>query len=290
MKNARTATAADLKRLADAGELTGFFIVSDEDYHSGPGVSASGLCDFLRSPAHYKHSRSHPKRTPAMDFGTQVHEYILQPERFNWRYAIEPANIIGPKNKNPAKALWDAFKARCEDEGRQPLDKATHESIFNIACAVTSHTSAALMLENSVKELAAYTTDPATGFVMKAKADIAMPWGVADLKTTEDARPSSFVRTISAFHYHVKAAWYLRVFNSMLEEKMDAFVWIAVEKAAPHGVACYAASQRMLEKGDEIGQSALARMLQCQTENYWPAYSEEIEPIELPEYAYKGAD
>jgi len=290
MKNARTATAADLKRLAAAGELTGFFIVSDEDYHGGPGVSASGLCDFLRSPAHYQHSRTHQKRTAAKDFGTQFHEYTLQPERFAARYAIEPANIVGPKNRNPAKALWDAFKARCEDEGREPLDKAAHEAISTMANAVSTHTSAAIMLENSFKELAAYTTDPETGFIMKAKADIAMPWGVADLKTTEDARLGPFARTVVAWHYHVKAAWYLRVFNSLLDEKMDAFVWIAVEKAAPHGVACYAASPRMLEKGDEIGQAALVRMLKCQRENHWPAYSEEIEAIELPEYAYKGAD
>ena len=290
MKNAKPAYASDLARMAHDGTLNGFFIVSDEDYHGGPGVSASGLCDFLRSPAHYQHSRTHPKRTAAMDFGTQVHEYILQPSRFAARYAIEPDGIDGPKNRNPWKATWDKFKADCEADGRQPLDKATHEAISAMAGAVSTHTSAAIMLENSHKELAAYTTDPATGFVMKAKADIAMPWGVADLKTTEDARPSSFVRTISAFHYHVKAAWYLRVFNSLLDEKMDAFVWIAVEKAAPHGVACYAASPRMLEKGDEIGQAALVRMLKCQGENHWPAYSEEIEAIELPEYAYKGAD
>lgn len=287
LKNARSVTLAELLGLSAAGQLNGFYLVTDEDYHAGPGISASGICEFLRSPAHYWHSKTHPKRTDAMEFGTRVHEYILQPPRFAARYAIEPAEINGPKNRNPAKALWDAFKTRCEDEGKKPIDKATYEAISAMAGAVSAHTAAASMLENSHKELAAYTTDPTTGITMKAKADIAMPWGVADLKTTEDARPSSFVRTISAFHYHIKAAWYLRVFNSLLEEKMDAFVWIAVEKCAPHGVACYAASARMLEKGDEIGQAALARMLKCQGENHWPAYAEEIESIELPEYAYR---
>jgi exodeoxyribonuclease VIII len=279
-----------LMRLSFERKLTGFFHVTDEDYHRGPGYSSSDICNLLRSPAHYRAAKAYPKRTPAMELGTQIHEFMLQPERFHARYLVEP-EITGPKNRNPWKADWEAFKARCEAEGKAPMDRQTFAVIEGVAGAVCDHPSGAAMLETSVRELAAYVQDPDTGLVRKAKADLALPWGLADLKTTDDARQGSFIRTVRAFHYHTKAAWYLDVFNALLPDTpLDAFVWIAAEKAPPYGIACYAASPAMLESGRKTYQKALDVLSNCIETNVWPCYEGEILPLEFPDYMMKGDD
>lgn len=290
MTEAKPVDLAGLVELALDGRLNGFFRVSDEDYHGGPGVSASGICELLRSPAHYLAARAKAKKSAAMELGTQTHEFLLQPERFHARYIVEPEGIDGPKNRNPWKAKWDEFKAQCEAESKQAIDRDSWATIKGIGSAVCDHGSAGMLLEGAICEIAAYTQDPVTGFVRKAKADIALAWGIADLKTTDDARPEAFARTIRNWHYHVKAAWYLDVFNSLLDEPMDAFVWIAAEKAPPYGVACYAASPRMLEHGRNVYQKALETLQNCIEKDVWPCYSAAIEPIELPEYAYRSAE
>jgi exodeoxyribonuclease VIII len=287
MRNAPAVTKEDLVKLGLEGRLNGFFRVSDEDYHSGPGVSSSGICDFLRSPAHYRASRQKAvKPTPAMEFGTQVHEFLLQPERFHARYLIEPPGIDGPRNKNPWKAKWDVFKAECEASGKIAVDRTTFTDIEGMTAAVCNHLAAGALLDGSVREVSAYVQCEETGFVRKARADIALHWGIADLKTTDDARKDSFIRSIRAFHYHVRAAWYLDIFNALLPEPMDAFVWVAVEKKPPYGVACYAASPAMLETGRAVYESALAVLKGCVAKDVWPCYSGAIEPIELPDYVY----
>lgn len=291
MKNARITTIEELRQLFAAGQLTGFYIVSDEDYHGGPGVSASGLCDFLRSPAHYRAAKAKSKTpTDAMVLGTQCHEFLLQPERFHARYLVEPEGIDGPKNRHPWKAKWDEFKAQCEVQEKQAIDRGAWATISGIGASVCAHPSAGMLLDGAICEIAAYVQDAETGFVRKAKADIALSWGIADLKTTDDARQEAFTKTIRNFHYHVKAAWYLDVFNALLPEPMDAFIWIAAEKAAPYGVACYAASPRMLEHGRKVYQKALETMQTCVENDVWPCYPGDIQPIELPEYAYRDGE
>lgn len=296
MHDARSVDLAELQKLAEARQLTGFFRVTDEDYHGGPGVSASGVCDFLRSPAHYRAAKARPKKSAAMELGTQAHEFLFQPERFHARYLVEPEGMDGPKTKNPWKAKWDEFKAKCEVEKKEPMDRERYRIVEGIARAVCDHPSGGQLLDVALFELAAYVQDPDTGFIRKAKADMALPWGIADLKTTDDARLEAFIRTIRAFHFHVKAAWYLDVFNDVMGHKpehalyFDSFIWIAAEKAAPFGVACYAASPTMIENGRKTYQKAVEIMQTCIAKDVWPCYSGEIQAIELPDFAYRSAD
>ena len=286
----REATLAELQKLADSRQLTGFFRVTDEDYHLGPGVSASGICDFLRSPAHYRAAKLRSKKSPAMEFGTQCHEFLLQPERFHARYLVEPEGVSGPRNRNPWKAAWEAFKTRCETEGKEPMERERFDTITGMSAAVCNHPAAGALLDGATFELAAYVQDCESGFIRKAKADIMLRWGLADLKTTEDARKDAFTRTVRAFHYHVKAAWYLDCFNDLLDEPLDAFVWVAAEKVAPFGVACYAASPTMLENGRRTYLRALESLQDCSKNDIWPCYSGEILALELPDFAYRSLE
>lgn len=293
IEDIRTVTKKDLENLAKDGNLNGFFRVSDEDYHGGPGISSSDIANILRSPAHYRAAKKNGKQTPAMKLGTQCHEFLLQPERFHARYLLEPADLIcGPKNRNPWKGMWDSLKAQAELENKELLDRSTFADIESLAQAVCDHRSASALLEASERELAAYCQDPDTNLIRKAKADIVTHTGIiADLKTTDDARPDPFTRTVRFFHYHMKAAWYLDVFNSIdADFSFDSFVWIAAEKIDPFGVACYAASESMLDLGRKTYKKALDSLSECLEKNSWPCYPSHVQPIEFSDFVYRSAE
>ena len=64
--------------------------ISNEEYHKGPGLSASGLKRLARSPDLYKNMPY--KGSKAMELGTATHCAVFEPERFE-------AEFIAPDRK-----------------------------------------------------------------------------------------------------------------------------------------------------------------------------------------------
>lgn len=65
--------------------------LSNDEYHSGPGVSNSGLSLLRRSPLHLRArmlAANDNRSTPAMEFGTAFHALILEPGEFAKGYCL----------------------------------------------------------------------------------------------------------------------------------------------------------------------------------------------------------
>jgi exodeoxyribonuclease VIII len=105
---------------------------------------------------------------------------------------------------------------------------------------------------------------------------------VVDLKTTEDASPAGFRKSIGQWRYGVQAAWYLHSLEQATGIRPSQFIFIAVEKKAPYAVACYAADEEMIQLGMETAMRDLQRIAECRTAERWPGYSDQIEMISLP--------
>ena len=59
------------------------------DYYKHPAISNSKLNWFARSPYYYKRKCQSPDEyTPAMEFGTAFHTFVLEPHLFNDGYII----------------------------------------------------------------------------------------------------------------------------------------------------------------------------------------------------------
>ena len=59
------------------------------EYRTAEGVSRSELHVLARSPMHYKYAQDHPREeTPALTFGSALHCYVLEPERFADEYIV----------------------------------------------------------------------------------------------------------------------------------------------------------------------------------------------------------
>lgn len=262
--------------------------ISNDAYHGGPGISNSGLSLVARSPAHYWQAYLNPQRqqrvpTPAMEFGTAVHTAILEPERFRADYVIQPA--VNARTKAGQEQL--AAFAR-ENPGKMMLSQADFDACCRVRLAVENHAAADILLAEGQAELSCYWIDD--GVLCKCRPDFLNIDGwVVDVKTTEDARQDPFARSIWNYRYYVQAAWYLEGLGITTGVQPRGFLFLAIEKEPPHAIAVYAASVKMLLAGRAEYMRNLATYRECVATDVWPAYPEEIVPIELPAWAEKAA-
>lgn len=256
--------------------------LTNAEYHAHPAVSKSHLDLVARSPRHYWHrylnpDAERPEPTPAMVLGSAVHTRTLESERYELEYAVAPA--IDRRTK-AGKEAWERFNA--EASGKTVLTLEQHQQAAAVAAAVREHPAAALVLSKPGQvESSHFWDDQETGLQCKCRPD----WHsdcrrlIVDLKTTDDASPAAFAKSIHRFRYHVQAAWYLQGLGA------EQFVFIAVEKAPPYLVGVYVATPEMVAAGQRVAARDLTRLAECRAADSWPGYGDEITPIDLPRWS-----
>ena len=260
--------------------------MDSNDYHAHPAISKSHLDQVARSPLHYWARYLDPNRvtiepTPAMAIGSAVHTHVLELDQWDSRYAMAPESI--DRRTKMGKAEWEVFTTAAT--GRTVLSRADAELVMRMGNAVYGHPAAAMLLNMPGKaETTHMWTDAATGLECKCRPDWLTDDGslIIDLKTTEDASPKGFEKSIANWRYHVQAAWYLNGIEQATGKRPDQFIFICVEKKAPFAVAVYAADAEMIQIGGEAAARDLDVLATCKAAGAWPGYSDQIETINLP--------
>ena len=264
------------------------------DYHRHSAVSKSHLDQIARSPLHYwarylDPNRVDPESTPAMAIGSALHTHVLELDTWDQRYVTMPEGI--DRRTKQGKAEWEAFNAA--SSGRTVLSKTDAELVMRMARAIYAHPAAAFLLQRPGQAEQTYLwTDEATGLECKCRPDWMTTDGqlIVDLKTTEDASPAGFRKSVANFRYHVQAAWYLDGLERATGKRPEQFIFVCVEKKPPHAVAVYAASAEMVATGAITAEADLARLALCKEAGDWPGYSNQIEVIDLPPWMRPRAD
>jgi hypothetical protein len=269
--------------------------MENADYHALTSVVSKSHLDLVaRSPLHYWARYVDPKRvepepTAAMLLGTAVHTLVLEPDTFAERYIAAPEGI--DRRYKAGKELWAEWEAQAA--GREVLSRADADLVQAMALAVRSHPAAAYLLGLPGKaETTHMWTDEATGLECKCRPDWLLDDGslIVDLKTTEDASPAGFSKSIANFRYHVQASWYLDGLERATGRRPEQFIFICVEKRPPHAVAVYAADAEMVAAGQVTAARDMLLLAECRDADYWPAYSDQIETISLPPWMRPRAD
>lgn len=256
--------------------------LSNAEYHAHPAVSKSGLDLVRRSPQHFWHRYLDPNRvieppTPAMIIGSALHARVLEPHLYDDEYIVAPEGI--DRRTKEGKLRWADFEA--EADGKTVLKAEDALQIESMAAAVHRHPAARMILRLPGKcEQSYFWTDEATGEKCKCRPD----WHsddrrlIADVKTTEDASPRGFLRSVMKYRYHVQAAFYSQGIGA------EQFVFIAVEKKPPFAVAVYATPLELLERGHMESAGDLQTLAKCRAEDHWPGYGDEIQKLAVPSW------
>jgi len=222
------------------------------------------------------------------------------------------------RERLPGAVLYDDAKSEylARLGSRVELSAADWERLHAMRDAVLAHKAASKLLSAPGEaELSAYWREPvaepvrgrARKILCRVRPDFWRRDGIlVDLKSThiEGADPESFSRAVNTYRYHVQDAMYTcgaasawaetkRGFDDFAPPR--AFVFIAVEKDAcvvdgvAKGVAVYQLGKATVDIGRQLFREDLLRFAQCELSGRWPGYPEEIQPLELPAYAFTKA-
>ena len=259
---------------------------SAADYHADPGASASRLKLLRRSPAHMRYAMDNPEEpTPAMIIGSATHSAILEPDLFVKEWGRLPVGDGRSTAIKQAKAeLITQFGAD------HILKSDVYDNILAMRDSVLGNALALDLLDGADTEVSHYWTEDR--IECKARID-ALPregsqWNncIVDIKTTANAHPDEFRRTVGNFSYHIQAAHYLAAADR------DRFIFIVVERDAPHCVAIYELDDDALELGRQERDSLLKLWALCEAKeavrgaDAWPGFPPEIQELALPGWAY----
>ena len=254
--------------------------LSDEQYfneHSSY-LSSTDIRRLLRSPAHFKNPQIID--SPALAFGSLAHAFVLLPADAEARYRPR-SDVDGRTKEGKQVREWEA--ALTASQGVKFVSRADYDAAVNIASAVRAHLGAAELLSNGFAEVAGILSDY-QGVNVRIKPDFRTSTAIVDLKTTQDGRSDAFTRSILNYGYDVQAALYVDVAAAIDGMKRD-FYWVAVEKDSPYAVAVYKASDEMLQRGREQYTRAIEVYKECAALDLWPAYSQQIQTLNLPGWA-----
>lgn len=290
----------------------------DFAYRKAEGVSQSELKEVLRSPAHWL-ARYGPDAAPtfpsnAMIIGTALHCKLLEPELFDSQF-VDRSTLDKELTITQLKTALDdegieykktakkpELEALLYPDGK-PVDKRTSLSgddyaIVNGMAEVTrSHSIAGNWFDPGRKsyrkgnELSMYAEPSADTFGLPIKGRLDRlektvdGWMILDLKTTDDASPSVFQKKAFSMGYHLQAAFYTDLVRKVLNTDRVDFMFCAMERRRPHGIALYKAGEDMIELGRRQYTEALRTLAYCKETENFPSYDPEIQTLALPGWA-----
>ncbi len=260
--------------------------MSFAEYLQVPALSNSGMKLLAKSPLHYA-AQFDPERpdaepSDALRRGSLLHTMVLEPHTFAQRYRVKPEGMnFATKD---GKAWRDATPA-----GIEIVSDAEHRAACVQARRLRALPEIAALLGSGEAEVSFFWLDEETGTLCKGRADWAFrsAAGVVllDLKTTEDATPAAFSRSVARYGYHQQAAWYCDGWTAATGEPVLGFVFGAVESAWPHAAASYLLDDAALIKAREHIRSMVALHAECTRTGIWPGIASDITTLSLPAWA-----
>ena len=214
-----------------------------------------------------------------MRIGSLFHGLILEPEMV--KIAVAPQC---DKRTKEGKYLWEIFCS--ENVGAEIVTAEEGEMLSGMCASVRTHPAASALLSASgIAEGSAYWFDQNSGELCRCRPDFYREDGIiVDLKTTEDASPEGFARSIAKYAYHRQAAMYADGVEAATGDYVKGFAFVVVEKAYPYCTATYSLDMQGLDIGRDQYKELLLDLADCKVAKKWPGYSERIEVLSLPSW------
>lgn len=259
--------------------------IPEELYHAdrslaptlGRSLSSTGAKTLLDCPARFAWQRDHPVVKDAFDFGHVAHSRLLG--------SGDESIVVIDADTWRTKAAQEARDAARED-GKVPILAADSDRAWALVTAVMEHPVAGQAFARDGKaEQSLYWVDQETGVTCRGRIDWLLPNAIVDLKTTINAAPQKFSRSLVDYGYALQAAWYQEGYEALTGERLP-FVHIVVEKEAPHLVAVYQLDADAIAYGAEKAREARLLFAECESSGNWPGYSTDIELVSLPAWAH----
>ena len=254
-------------------------IISNSEYHGRKThLSSTNIRTFKKNRKQFEYSLSHDlvKQTKAMADGTAVHAFFLERDKFNSDFVIKPADM---RLNTKAGKEWAQ-----EHQGKIIIDSELGNNLYEMEKSFIDSPAKLIYDIIGQAELSYFWDD--LGLVKgKCRPDWISDDGniVVDIKTTTDASPKGFQKSIANWGYHLQLGWYLRGLQK-LGLPAKEFIFIAIEKTPPFSVGVYRANKDMITYANDEINNLVYDIDESLKSDDFPDYTPEIMDLGLPNW------
>ena len=243
-----------------------------EAYHNtAPGLSSSQMVDLIHSPGlyygRYVTGEYEKPDSPAFAFGNALDWMLTSPSRFDELVAIKPVDFDGRKKEGKE---WLAARANLvviSQQEKQVIDllvkklaaKKISKKIFGANEMQLSYfMNLNFEFAGEVKTI-----------LIKCRPDRLSKWFISDDKSDLDPSYNAFSKKIGTCNYHIKAAMYKLITDTVDGVERD-FIFNVYGKKPPYMVKHYILKDCEIATGMEYFYRAIETLLVCQASGIWP--------------------
>lgn len=264
--------------------------LAEDLYHAHPALSSTGarslLPEYKGSPKKFQWAQTHRRTSRAFDVGHAVHTKVLGVGAGIITYPDEHLTPSGNPSTKKETVAWEEEQRAAGLTVVSPGDAVRVEAM---AESVLAHPSARPLFEVcEFREVSVFAD--VDGVPTRARFDALSGEtrnGIyaVDLKTTEDATPNGFTRSVLKWGYDVQQAFYEDTYAESEARAIDQFWFVAVEKSAPYEVGVMQVEPFWVAMGKTKTANARRIYKECTESGVWPGYDTTPVTLTAPAYA-----
>lgn len=245
-----------------------------KEYHSQKEyVSASELKLFMDCPENYfakVTSNEQEEETEALIFGSALHCYILEREKFDKEFFVLDTDKRPVPQSTFAKkenSEW-LTKIKHENAGKTIISKEQLDKIKKITQNANRDKYINLLLSNGISESSYYGVHEKTDVKIRGRVDRVPNFGasVVDLKSCNDSSIKAFTNQIISYKYFIQVPQYLYLTGK------SEFVFIALEKDNNYIPQAYRLDEDFILWAYSQWEMYLTLFAWCKKNNLWVDY------------------
>ena len=254
-------------------------IITNAEYHGRKThLSSTNVRTHKKNKKQFKYSLTHDliKQTKAMADGTAVHAFFLERDKFDTDFVIKPADMRLNTKVGKEWAL--------EHQNKIIIDSELGNNLYEMEKSFMDSPARLIYDKQGQSELSYFWDD--LGLVKgKCRPDWISNDGniVVDIKTTTDASPKGFQKSIANWGYHLQLGWYIRGLQK-LGLPAKEFIFIAIEKTPPFSVGVYRANKEMITYANDEINNLVYDIDESLKSDDFPDYTPEIMDLGLPNW------
>ena len=254
-------------------------IISNAEYHGRKThLSSTNVRTHKKNKKQFKYSLTHDlvKQTKAMADGTAVHAFFLERDKFDTDFVIKPEDM---RLNTKAGKEWAQ-----EHQSKIIIDSELGSNLYEMEKSFMDSPAKLIYDKSGQSELSYFWDD--LGLVKgKCRPDWISNDGniVVDIKTTTDASPKGFQKSIANWGYHLQLGWYIRGLQK-LGLPAKEFIFIAIEKTPPFSVGVYRANKDMITYANDEINNLVYDIDESLKSDDFPDYTPEILDLGLPNW------
>ena len=252
-------------------------VITNAEYHGRKThLSSTNIRTFKKNRKQFNYSLTHDlvKQTKSMADGTAVHAFFLEKDKFHRDFAVKPQDL---RLNTKAGKEWAQ-----EHQSKIIIDSELGNNLYEMEKSFMDSPAKLIYDIKGQTELSYFWDDLGT-IKGKCRPDWLSDDGsiVVDIKTTTDASPRGFQKSISTWGYHLQLGWYLRGLRK-LGLPAEQFIFIAIEKTPPFCVGVYRADQDMINFAMKELDQLMPEIQTAMVCKEFPDYTPEIMSLGLP--------